>query len=477
MQRKLEAAWRADQADSDADRVVVALPSYSVDPTLLLHYGDRLPALEQRYLYTTLLLRNPAYRVAYVSCQPVPEYVVDYYLALLPGCDPHEMRSRLHLFSVDDPSPRPLTQKILGRPDVLDALRELGRGVPAMIEPWNVTEAERDFAVAVDMPLFGAHPKLWHLASKSNGRRLFHEVGVPCPPGEEDVRTIDDVVGAIVRLRADDADLHGAVVKLNDSASGDGNAVIDLHGLPDPGSRGEPAAVLRRLRAMPGWFVQSLHAQRGVVETLISSDDFRSPSVQLSVTPTAEVEVVSTHDQVLGGHSGQVYQGCRFPADPAYSAQITRDAVKVATWLAQQGVLGRLAVDFVAVRQDAEWRTYALEINLRKGGTTHPMSTARLVTGSRYCADVDQLIAPDGTPRYYIATDNMVDESWRTLPPTDVIRLVREAGLAYDFDRRTGVVLHMLECLPIDGRFGLTAIGESPDQADELYASVDAALR
>jgi hypothetical protein len=31
------------------------------------------------------------------------------------------------------------------------------------------------------------------------------------------------------------------------------------------------------------------------------------------VTPTGEVEIVSTHDQLLGGPSGQSYLGCRFP--------------------------------------------------------------------------------------------------------------------------------------------------------------------
>jgi hypothetical protein len=31
------------------------------------------------------------------------------------------------------------------------------------------------------------------------------------------------------------------------------------------------------------------------------------------------------------------------------------------------------------------------------------------------------------------------------------------------------VVLHMLSCLAVDGRFGLTAIGLTPEQAADLY--------
>jgi hypothetical protein len=474
VQRKLEAAWQAGLAD--AERALVALPSYSVDPTLLLHYADRLPALEQRYLYTTLLLRSPNVHIAYISCQPVPDYVVDYYLGLVPGCDADDMRKRLTLISLDDPSPRPLSLKLLERPHVIEQVRAIGSGRPAMIEPWNVTQAERDLAVAVDLPLNGAHPNLWPLCSKSSGRRLFRDAGVTVAPGEEDVRTIDDVIGAIERLRRDDPELGGAVVKLNDSASGDGNAVIDLHGLPAPGDRKEQASILRRLRAVPGWFVQALGAGRGAVEALIDGDEFRSPSVQLNVAPGGDVSVVSTHDQVLGGHSGQVYQGCRFPADDQYRAAITADAVRVTEGLATQGVLGRLSVDFVTVQRDGAWQTYALEINLRKGGTTHPMSTARLVTHGRYDEATGELVTDDG-PRYYLATDNCVDEEWRTIPPTEVITRVRDAGLAYDHDRRTGVVLHMLECLPIDGRFGFTAIGDSPEHAASLYAGVEGAMR
>ena len=51
----------------------------------------------------------------------------------------------------------------------------------------------------------------------------------------------------------------------------------------------------------------------------------------------------------------------------------------------------------------------------------------------------------------------------------DVIRAVSDAGLQFDRRSGTGVVLHMLSCLAIDGRLGLTAIGLSPDHARSLY--------
>ena len=49
--------------------------------------------------------------------------------------------------------------------------------------------------------------------------------------------------------------------------------------------------------------------------------------------------------------------------------------------LAGLGVLGRFAVDFVVVRDEAGvWTPYAIELNLRKGGTTHPFLTLQFLT-------------------------------------------------------------------------------------------------
>ncbi|MGH9282743.1 MAG: peptide ligase PGM1-related protein, partial [Acidimicrobiales bacterium] len=365
VQAKLLEAWEASLPGSEHDHLVVTLPSYSVDATLLAHYAERLPALEQRYLVSILLLQNPHTRLAYLSCTMPPTFVVEAYLGLLPEEIRHDARRRLTVIGVGDPSPRPLAAKVLARPDLIDHLRRLAGDRPALVEPWNVTAAERDLAVALDMPLYGAPPHLWPLGTKSAGRRLFREEGVPVAPGQEGLRRLDQVTLAIADLRAEDPELSAAVVKLDDSASGDGNAVIDLGGLPAPGHEGEPAAIGRRLQALPGWYVETLAAQGGVVEARISDEDFRSPSAQLTITPSGEVVVLSTHDQVLGGHAGQVYQGCRFPADPAYAVEMARMAAVVGKRLAREGVVGRLAVDFVAVRGRRGWELYALEVNLR----------------------------------------------------------------------------------------------------------------
>ena len=52
----------------------------------------------------------------------------------------------------------------------------------------------------------------------------------------------------------------------------------------------------------------------GIVEEFLDGDHKPSPSVQLRVGPHGAVIPISTHDQILGGTSGQVFLGCRFPA-------------------------------------------------------------------------------------------------------------------------------------------------------------------
>src|SRR6202012_1770285 len=75
-------------------------------------------------------------------------------------------------------------------------------------------------------------------------------------------------------------------------------------------------------------YAAKLAERGGIVEERITGLELRSPSVQLRVTPFGEVELLSTHDQMLGGPSGQSYLGCIFPAHPAHANAITGHAAR-----------------------------------------------------------------------------------------------------------------------------------------------------
>jgi hypothetical protein len=154
---------------------------------------------------------------------------------------------------------------------------------------------------------------------------------------------------------------------------------------------------------------------QGIVLEFVAGDLKQSPSVQIRVDPTGRLDPISTHDQVLGGRSGQIFLGCRFPADEEYRLDIQASGMKAARVLADKGVLGRFGIDFISVKQKDVWRHLAIEINLRKGGTTHPFLMLQFLTDGRYDPDTGQFVTSTGRPRCYYASDNLESERYRGL--------------------------------------------------------------
>ena len=477
LQKKLVPLWESMRRFTQDAQTIVVVPSISLDADVR---GVRQQALEERFLFLLLLLRQPRARVIYVTSQAIHPDVVDYYLDLLPGVFAGHAKKRLFLVSPLDGSERTLTQKLLERPHLIEHIRSL---IPdkdrAHLVPYNTTDDERDLAVALGIPMYGADPRLFHLGTKTGARRIFAEEGVSHPLGVEHLKSIDALADAICTMRRRRPSLGRVVAKLNEGVSGEGNANIDLAGLPAPGEAAERAAVLDRVRAMKleassmnfGRFEKSLGEVGGIVEELIQGREFRSPSAQLRVTPLGEVEPLSTHDQWLGGPSGQAYLGCKFPASPEYARVIMREAMKVGKRLQREGVLGRFALDFVAVLNDGDqWDVYAIEINLRKGGTTHPYLTLQFLTDGRYDAEQGLFTTPRGEHKAFVASDHVYSEDYRMFTPDDLFDIVARYGLHFDQSRQIGVVLHMLNGVGERGDFGLTAVAGTREQAEALYA-------
>ncbi|WP_392542912.1 peptide ligase PGM1-related protein [Oryzobacter telluris] len=481
LQARLPEVWRGMRRDDPRESVVV-VPSMSVD-RVVSNPGTLSQALEERFLFLLLLLRQPRLRMVYVTSQPIDPLVVEYYLSLLPGVIPSHARSRLHLVSVGDGGPESLTEKLLARPRLLEQVRDLVPE-PALshLIPYTTTALERDLAIVLGIPMYGADPRLFELGTKTGCRRVFARAGVRHPSGHEDLHAREEVLAALVDLHR--AGAREAMVKLNEGVSGKGNAVVDLTGVPAGGTPGHEDAVAERMQGMElederidvDTFLAKLAQRGGIVEERVTGDEIRSPSVQLRVTPLGEVEVLSTHDQLLGGPSGQSYLGCRFPADPAYAVLITAAAERIGAVLAEEGVLGRFAVDFVTVRQGEAWEAHAIEVNIRRGGTTHPFLTLQFLTDGRYDPADGTFRTPAGEDRHLVATDHLEDECLKGLRLSDLFDLVARSGLHFDPSRQTGVVFHMMSALTTHGRLGMTAIGTTAEGAQALYEEAERRL-
>jgi hypothetical protein len=123
LQARMGDVWDAMRLNHE-DECVVVLPSISLDRAAAAS-GTITQAYEERFLFLLMLLRQPRLRMVYLTSMPIDPEIIEYYLALLPGVIPSHARSRLSLIHVDDAYPRPLSEKLLERPQVLARIAAL----------------------------------------------------------------------------------------------------------------------------------------------------------------------------------------------------------------------------------------------------------------------------------------------------------------------------------------------------------------
>jgi len=483
LQAHLASRWTLADGDGPEPRDIVVIPSLSfegidnVSIDGVIHY-------EERMLFALNLLRHPRARLVYVSSAPIHPAAVDYMLSLISGIPNEHMRRRLNVLSLYDSSRLPLTKKILQRPRVIERIRQLIRPECGLMTCFTVSEAERTLALALGVPLYGVDPDLIWLGTKSGSRWAFRKAGVPLLPGVEDLKSELDLVDAIDELWTEHEHLERMVVKQNSGFSGQGNAILDLgtlHATSPTSGAGRSTraqALTEALRTMrfvdprQTWetFKEKFEREGGIVEAFVEPEGKRASSCQLRISPVGSLDPISTHDQLVEGVDGQIYAGCRFPADAAYRLLIQQDALRVGQVLQKEGAVGRLAVDFICVQgDDGVWQHYAIETNLRLGGTTHPMMLLRMMTDGRYEPDTGLYLTPRGEPQFYVATDSMRSESYRGLLVEDLMDIAAVDGLHYQAWSESGVLFHFTGALSEYGKLGITAVGKSPAEADKWF--------
>jgi hypothetical protein len=485
IQRRLGPLFARIFPDPAAERTVVVVPSMSL-PREELAKLSGANHYEERLLCMLMLLRFPRASVVYVTSEPIASSVIDYYLHLLPGVPPNHARRRLTLLSCDDASPGILAEKLLARRDLLACIRA---AIPdqstAHMTCFAATGLERSLAVSLDIPLYACDPDLQFLGTKSGSREMFRRAGVACPVGFEHLRDARDIAAALGALKRERPSLRRAVVKLDEGFSGDGNAVFSFADAPDHYdlTHWVEDQLPSRLRFEAGdetWdrYAAKFTSMGGVVESFVEGAAVRSPSVQCRVDPLGGQSVISSHDQLLGGPSGQVYLGCTFPANPAYCGDIQEAAMRVTSVLADEGVLGRFAIDFVSVLANGRWENYAIEINIRKGGTTHPFLMLQFLTDGTYDAESGTFRTRTGRRRFYHATDNITHPALVGLDSDGLIDIAVTNGLHYDAASQQGVMFHLIGALPRYGKVGALCVGDSPARAARMYrTTVDTLTR
>lgn len=479
LQKRVPELYHALSRDPRTPQTVVIVPSLSMDARELAkikgvyHY-------EERMLVNLMLLRQPRTRLIYVTSQQLDPTVVDYYLALLPGVPTSHARSRLVMLHCNDRSNVPLSEKILARPRLMARIRrELQDPQRAHMVCFNSSPLERTLSVRLGLPLNSVDPALNDLGTKSGCREVFRAAGVELPFGFERLHSPEEIAEGLAEIKRHDPTARRAVVKLNEGFSGEGNALFYYEDLDaNAGREALKNQILDRLDRLrfeapqETWpaFAEKYQDMGGVVEAFVEGEEKMSPSAQCRVNAVGDPQVISTHDQVLGGQSGQVFLGCTFPAEDDYRMDIQRSGAAVAAELARRGVIGRFAVDYVSVRQpDGSWKHSAIEVNLRKGGTTHPFLTLKFLTAGQYNMEDGLFYAPSGRPKFYFATDTLQEDRYKGLRAEDLVDIAVYHGLHFHGPSERGVVFHLIGALSEFGKLGLVAIGDNIQQARFLY--------
>ena len=283
--------------------------------------------------------------------------------------------------------------------------------------PYNTTPRARP-RLALGIPMYAADPRHFPLGTKSGAGASSPR---PASRIRSALRTCHTVATRCARstlLRAPTGD-RGAIVKLDEGVAGAGNALVDLRDLPGRGARTrrpscEPRARdeledgtvrrgLPRHLAEGGGIVEERIAARGAQPERAAARHARSARSR-SCRPTTRSSagrVASLPRMPVPGRPGLRRPSRRRP---------TRSGERLAARGGHRSVRARLRR---RARRGGDLEAYAIEVNLRKGGTTHPFLTLQFLTDGAYDPDACSFTAPSGQAKHLVASDELKSPALR----------------------------------------------------------------
>ena len=109
-----------------------------------------------------------------------------------------------------------------------------------------------------------------------------------------------------------------------------------------------------------------------------------------------------------------------------------------------------------------------IEINLRKGGTTHPFRIAYYLTKSKYNKR-DGILYCGKTPIYYMARDVIESEKYKDFSSSELIKTVDKSKISSNKNTKKGVLIYMPGMISEFGRFGALAVGHTKEEAESYF--------
>lgn len=289
---------------------------------------------------------------------------------------------------------------------------------------------------------------------------------------------------ALTELRRETPGLRKAVIKLNEGFSGQGNAQFSDAGAParaDLGGwiRDELPARIRFEAHGETWerYRDKLAGGGGIAESFLEGDEVCSPSMQCRIDPLGEITVISTHDQLLGVPSGQVFLGYTFPADEAYSRDLQAAGRPVGGGGSSPGRgAGPLRRRFPLHAGGHSLGALGTGDQHPQGGATHPYLMLEYLTDGHYDPELGRYLTPTGLARYDYATDNISNPAYVGITPDDLIDVAVTHRLHFDAATQQGVIFHLVGAMSEHAKLGAVCIGDSHARAERFYRDTIAIL-
>lgn len=478
------------------ERTVIVLSGLNFN-SMELKKTPFLSRYEEKFLFFLLSLRFSRTRIIYVTSRTLPEYLINYYLDIVSddGKEKKDMRRRLIIVNLNNLERKPVACKLLQSPSAIRKIESyIFNYKTTYIRCYSSTDYEKNVALKLGVPLYGIDNKLIYYGTKSGSIYNFRKTKVPCIDGFIHLETRGELTEAIAKLAIRYPHQGKLIIKIEDFPAGEGNVIFSLDKLRKLSK--ETLVGFTKTKKAVGNFLyqcceqseklshkkfsyyfstiekyfQQFEKDGGIVELYLDAKEKYSPSCQVRILPNRNIKILSTHDQVLAGKFKTEFTGCHFPARKEYRREITNYAYSIARYLAKKGVIGRFAVDFLAIRDNPreKFKLFAIEINLRKGGTTHPYELTRSATGALYSRKTG-LLGVGKNNIYYYASDNIRNKKWVGKSSQKLIEIIKNQGLNFSRITKKGVIIHLFSILKEDGRFGATFIATSPRGVDKLY--------
>lgn len=406
----LEEEWRAMQDDfrgrwngiTRKRRVVVHIPSISAEEHSRLNM-PRFSTHQNAQMARLCSVADPMVDVVYVAPYQLSDDLHSYYTKLLQIGGVAAPSTRFKIVVPENlsrfPDTMSLAQVLLYSPRALRRIRHYCKGKEAYIVPGILGPEDKRLSMHLKVPLLAPDPAVASLYStKSGSKRVFAMANVNIAPGAHDIFEQEEFIAALAKLIAANINTPRWLFKIDDEFSGRGHAYLDVATLKvvqtlrreketRPAGAWSDIDNQRRVREVlvsalqkklsrravicqpilyPTWnaFMRGFCRLGGVIEAA-QLEVLGNPSVNMFLSPSGNVSITSTHEQLFG--RPYVQMGYRFPSDSVPYEALAGASQAIGVQLSKLGIMGYVGVDFVTFWDAAvgAQRLWAVDLNLR----------------------------------------------------------------------------------------------------------------